>query len=79
MIKEIDDIIEAADEEEVEPDSEVVQLEQDPYSQQRSFLPRSRIVNQALKGGKIDFTPSFYDIETGPKKGSHMSSSISVI
>ena len=58
MIKEIDDIIEAADEEEVEPDSEVVQLEQDPYSQQRSFLPRSRIVNQALKGGKIDFTPS---------------------
>ena len=25
-----------------------------PYSQQRSFLPRSRIVNQALKGRKLE-------------------------
>lgn len=53
VIKEIDDIIEAADEDEVDPDPDV-QLEQDPYTQQRSFLPRSRIVNQALKGRKLE-------------------------
>jgi len=63
VIKEIDDIIEAAydedDDEDVDnPDnSELssIQLDQDnPYSQQRSFLPRSRIVNQALKGRKLE-------------------------
>ena len=54
VIKEIDDIIEAADEEEIDPADPDVQLEQDPYTQQRSFLPRSRIVNQALKGRKLE-------------------------
>merc|ERR1712223_2334823 len=63
VIKEIDDIIEAADDEDDDEDvdnpdnSELssIQLDQDnPYSQQRSFLPRSRIVNQALKGRKLE-------------------------
>lgn len=59
VIKEIDDIIDAADaEDDLEDSGEVSQSQfetsTDPYSQQRSFLPRSRIVNQALKGRKLE-------------------------
>ena len=60
VIKEIDDIIDAADQEsdlEDANDPDGAQLSApslDPYSQQRSFLPRSRIVNQALKGRKLE-------------------------
>ena len=35
-------------------DSSQVDPATDPYSAQRSFLPRSRIVNQALKGRKLE-------------------------
>lgn len=62
VIKEIDDIIDAADEDDLDDPVEVQQSASslsydpntDPYSQQRSFLPRSRIVNQALKGRKLE-------------------------
>ena len=56
VIKEIDDIIDAADQEsDLEESAEATaDLSLDPYSQQRSFLPRSRIVNQALKGRKLE-------------------------
>ncbi len=56
IIKEIDDIIDAADEE--EEDEIDLDPSTDPYSHQnqqpQSFLPRSRIVNQALKGRKLE-------------------------
>jgi len=76
VIKEIDDIIDAADEEDdledatgclasLTADSSQYELSlgnqggpqssnTDPYGQQRSFLPRSRIVYQALKGRKLE-------------------------
>ena len=72
VIKEIDDIIDAADEEDLEDatgcltsltaDSSQYDIHQqgvpgsntDPYGQQRSFLPRSKIVYQALKGRKLE-------------------------
>ena len=61
VIKEIDDIIDAADEQESDlesnsanPDQSQFTEQNDLYSQQRSFLPRSRIVNQALKGRKLE-------------------------
>lgn len=63
VIKEIDDIIDAADEDDlddaIEPQQSTSSLSYDPnitdpYSQPRSFLPRSRIVNQALKGRKLE-------------------------
>ena len=62
VIKEIDDIIDAADEDSdiedaTDPDQQASAMAApsclDPY-QQRSFLPRSRIVNQALKGRKLE-------------------------
>ena len=59
VIKEIDDIIDAADEDEDDLIEDA--LEEPPENQfssqlaaPRSFLPRSRIVNQALKGRKLD-------------------------
>ena len=60
VIKEIDDIIDAADNEDLDQETEqasisaVEQNTVDPYGQQRSFLPRSRIVNQALRGRKLE-------------------------
>ena len=61
VIKEIDDIIDAADQEsdledanDPEGPGSLAAPSLDPYSQQRSFLPRSRIVNQALKGRKLE-------------------------
>ena len=62
VIKEIDDIIDAADEDsDIEDATDPEEANAmaapsclDPYSQNRSFLPRSRIVNQALKGRKLE-------------------------
>jgi hypothetical protein len=57
IIKEIDEIIDAADDEESgdgEAVNDQLEAEADPYGHQWSFLPRSRIINQALKGRNLE-------------------------